>query len=102
MRDRRNCHARSIRAPGQLLKTLQNLCLVFNRNGCSTFWILVEDSHEVRAVKFAVHAGMIAPKFSRADNGDTDLLRFSRRRTHSLLVPFKAPLGSAMAGGGQA
>src|SRR5205807_643236 len=98
----RDSDACGIHASGQLLQSRQDWSLELRGNSSGTLWILVEDSHEFRAIEFAIHASVVAPKFPCAHDGDTDLLRISRRRTHSLFIPFKGALGSGVASGGKA
>src|SRR5438309_437073 len=99
MRNRRDSHACGVRASEQLLQSRQDWSLEFCGNSSGTLRILVEDSHEFRAIEFAIHASVVAPKFPCAHDGDTDLLRISRRRSHSFFIPFKAALGSGVASG---
>src|SRR5258708_14751821 len=101
MRDRRDGDARGVRASAQFIETLQDLGLKFCRNGRSTFLIFVKDSNEFRTFKLTVHTRVIAPEFACAHDGDTNLPRLSRRRAHSLFIPFEASFGSGTAGGGK-
>ena len=100
--DRRDGHASGIRLSAQFIETFQDLRLKFSRNGRGTLLILVEDSNEFRAFEFPVHSRVVAPEFACTDNGNTNLLQLSRRRTHSLLIPSGASLGSGAASGGKA
>ncbi len=102
MRHRRDGDTRGIRAPAQFLQTLQNLRLKFCRNGRGPLRIFVEDSNKLRAFEFPVHSRVVAPEFSCAHDGDTNPLRLSRRRAHSLFIPFEASFGSGAPSGGKA
>ncbi len=100
VRDRRDGDARGVRAAAQLIETIQDLRLKFRRNGRGAFWILVEDANELRAFQFTVHTRVVASEFAYAYDGDTNPLRLSRRRAHSLSIPSEASFGSGTAAGG--
>jgi hypothetical protein len=60
------------------------------------------DANQFRSLDFAVHAGVLAPKFTGAYYGDTNLLGFPSRRAHSLFIPPDVARGSTGAAGGNA
>jgi hypothetical protein len=71
---RRSGHGNThgIRLARQFLKARENGRLKFFCNRGGTFWAVVVNTNQLHAAEFAVYARVIAPKFSKAHDGDTD------------------------------
>jgi hypothetical protein len=81
---------------------MERCSLKFLRHSAGAFCALVVDPNEFHAFEFPVHSRVVSPEFAGTHDGDANPIRLSRRRAHSLLIPFETSFGSGTATGGKA
>jgi hypothetical protein len=84
------------------IKAAQSLSLKLRSDSFRPLLISVIDPNELGTFQLAIHARMVAPKFSRSHYGGADFPRFSFSAAHSLFIPPVALFGSAAAAGANA